>query len=648
MNTSATNEPAPTKPGLVLNVVVAGARAIAPEMMPALTTALGDVLSELDAIVAGIKPGTSDRYELAAHYSTAKPVIRLVSGLADGADLLAAKLHRDRESKHVTHELGAVLAFDRLTYRDKSAVADKQLFNELIAQCRWVHELDGHYAADATGPNPTAEEKLFPKRCRARAYRAQSDILLRQCDLLIAVSDPNEPGRAGGTRETLASAVAMRLPVVHISLVDGHVRLVKTRAEADDLPFGAATADWRTALDKTIAEILAAPYRMHLAKSAATPGKLSAEERKLFDEFFAPAVPKDGPLNWVWKTVDRALRDKGGAAPETDIAALSAYRHRASKLSSHYSGKYRGAFVANFSLAVLAVLLAATSLLVALWLDLSGHAKEYVLVILGLAKLGIVLAIYRTTERANAGRWNELAVDYRYISERLRAMNYLPQLGLLRAPMPSATQTSTRRLQQTIADWLALAIIRQAGLEHAAGNGVDVPASLAAIKDHWLGNQAGYHRATENKMERMSSRLAAAAGWFTFFVVGFVIVDLALAASLILHLPWIEEIFVQTWTPLLLFLATVLPAAVAGANGIRFQSESDRLAERSNAFARILDEVRADAEKLHKDVTKAKSSSADPGSWVGPAALLAEGCAQLFLDEVAEWSVLYAKELGDA
>ena len=471
--------------------------------------------------------------------------------------------------------------------------------------------------------------------------------------MLIAVSDPSEPGRAGGTRETLASALALRLPVIHISLVDASVRLIKTRAEADDLPFRPAAANWRAALDKTIAEILAAPYRMHLAKGAAddqstaTPGRLTAEERKLFDEFFAPAVPEDGSLNWVWKQVDRFLREPGSGSPENDIAALAPYRHRASNLSSHYSGMYRGAFIVNFSLAVLAVLLAATSLLIALWPPMIFYHCGEVLLALGVAKLAIVLAIYRTTERANKGRWNELAVDYRYISERLRAMNYLPQLGLLRAPMPSATQTSTRRLQQTIADWLALAIIRQAGLEHVADDKIDVADSLNAIKDRWLGNQIKYHRATEKKMERMSSNLAGAAGWFTFFVIGFVAVNVTLETSIFIPNKALQD-FVHDWAPLLLFLAAVLPAAVAGATGIRFQSESDRLAERSNAFSRILVEVQGDAEKLHTTVTKAKAGGADPGSWVGPAALVAEGCAQLFLDEVAEWSVLYAKELGVA
>jgi hypothetical protein len=378
------------------------------------------------------------------------------------------------------------------------------------------------------------------------------------------------------------------------------------------------------------------------------PGKLTHEERTLIDEFFAPAVPKDGPLNAVWKKVDALIRERDTGPPETDIPALAPYRQRASKLSSHYSGKYRGAFVVNFSLAVLAVLLAATSLLVALWPQMPFYKFDLALLALGIGKLAIVIAILRTTERANEGRWNELAVDYRYISERLRAMNFLPQLGLLRAPMPSAAQTSTRRLQQTIADWLALAIIRQAGLEGVAGKSIDVPKSVEAINVHWLQHQIHYHRAAEKKMERMSSKLAGAAGLFTYLVIGFVAFDLLLEASVLSFLGEAGEKFVHTWAPLLIFLATVLPAAVAGANGIRFQSESDRLAERSNAFARILDEVRADAEKLHKEVTSAKSSGVDPGSWVGPAALLAESCAQLFLDEVAEWSVLYAKELGDA
>lgn len=94
------NEHAPPNPGLVLNVAVA-------------------------------------RYELAAHYSTATPVIRLVSGLAGGADLLAAELHRDRASKNVTHELGAVLDFDRLAERSN---AFARILNEVRADAENLHK----------------------------------------------------------------------------------------------------------------------------------------------------------------------------------------------------------------------------------------------------------------------------------------------------------------------------------------------------------------------------------------------------------------------------------------------------------------------------------------------------------------------------
>ncbi len=641
------NEHAPPKPGLVLNVAVAGARAISPEIFPVLTKVLGDVLSEFDGIVAGIGAGTNSRYELAAQYSSTKPVLRLVSGLADGADLLAADLHRKLPLHHVTHELGAVLAFDRNTYRDKSAVENKKLFNDLIGKCAWVHELDGHHAADPTDPHA---ESLSAKSCRARAYRAQSNILLRQCDVLIAISDPNEPGRAGGTRETLASAVELRVPVLHISLVDASVRMVKSHAEFDDLPFRTSVGEWRAALNKTIVEILAAPYRMHPGKGAATgnAGALTAEERKLFVEFFAPAVPKDGVLNRLWRAVDGLLKQPGPSFPDTDIQALGSYRKRAQDLSSHYSGKYRGAFVANFSLAVMAVFLATTSLLVALWLPETLTTKV-LLVCLGVAKLAIIIAIFRTTSNANKSRWNELAVDYRYIAERLRAMNFLPYLGLLRAPIPSATQTSTRRLQQTIADWLALAIIRQAGLEQAAGNNIDPARGIAAIKDQWLTGQIAYHRSAAAKMDFMSSTLETAGAWFTYTVIACVSADLLLVSAAALHLlPVGLEKSVHDLTPLLLFFAAVLPAAVAGANGIRFQSESDRLAERSHAFANVLEEVRLEASNLYAEAIEARRTQANPGAWTGPAALMAEGCAQLFLDEVAEWSVLYAKELGDA
>ena len=48
---------------------------------------------------------------------------------------------------------------------------------------------------------------------------------------------------------------------------------------------------------------------------------------------------------------------------------------------------------------------------------------------LGGLKLVVVIFIFRNTHQANHGDWNDKAVDYRYLAERLRSWFYLPRAG---------------------------------------------------------------------------------------------------------------------------------------------------------------------------------------------------------------------------
>src|SRR5262249_32902652 len=143
-------------------------------------------------------------------------------------------------------------------------------------------------------------------------------------------------------------------------------------------------------------------------------------------------------------------------------------------------------------------------------------------------------------------------------------------------------------------------------------------------------------------------------------------------------------------TPFLLVLATVLPAVVANLNGIRFQSECRRLAERSAIMRTILGGHLDDKQREHKDhnswkrvvrlmrvVRSLKPKSGDPlpdkykggiiadalklevrlaenaadkndlRTWAPHVLDFTESAARVFLREVAEWSVLYAKELPE-
>ncbi|HEY0793384.1 MAG TPA: hypothetical protein VGD78_20145, partial [Chthoniobacterales bacterium] len=101
-------------------------------------------------------------------------------------------------------------------------------------------------------------------------------------------------------------------------------------------------------------------------------------------------------------------------------------------------------------------------------------------------------------------------------------------------------------------------------------------------------------------------------------------------------------------TALLVPLTALLPAAVASLNGVRFQSECDRLAERSKVMAGLLFERSAAAQKLLERMREARNNpDGDEGGWATEGLLFAESCARIMADEVADWSVLYSKNVFD-
>jgi hypothetical protein len=174
-------------------------------------------------------------------------------------------------------------------------------------------------------------------------------------------------------------------------------------------------------------------------------------------------------------------------------------------------------------------------------------------------------------------------------------------------------------------------------------------------------------------------------------VIAFVAVDVVLILALLGG--WVPkrwENALHGATPWLVFFAALLPAVVASLNGVRFQSECRRLAERSAVMRTILrghdpgslrssagwwhdvvlffrsiflfwpnetppaappsrSEGRwAAADRLAQRIAIATANpDTDPGSWTPEVLRLTESVAEVFVQEVAEWSVLYAKELPE-
>jgi len=313
-----------------------------------------------------------------------------------------------------------------------------------------------------------------------------------------------------------------------------------------------------------------------------------------------------------------------------------------------------------------------------------------VLLALGAAKLGLLVFIARNTRRANAENWNERAVDFRYLAERLRAMFYLPLAGSHQPPAAEPPQFASRVVRQSAVDWLFDSLVRAvspADMVHAAsrefathdGQGTVTVKKLLTVqplpmvekvRDAWIAEQAKYHERnarTMHALHHVVERVAVLLGWA---VIGIVIADFFIIGGELLHhrhllpaawSPWLDRW--QPWakvaTPWLIFASAVLPAVVAALGGVRFQSECQRLAERS-AVMRVMLAGRPNAQPgeprgrweqaddLARRIAAARAASAtDPGSWSHDALRLSERVATDFVQEAAEWSVLYAKEVSD-
>ena len=259
------------KPNLVLRVGVVGRRVlttdkskpIADHIPGRLFEVYSVLMSHLDSI--GQLENTGD---ITDYYSNATPILRVVTGLDDGADQLAARTLLGFSGHSVTRELAAILPFDIGTYRNSSPISDTTSFDQLLASCHYVMELDGRYVSGGIG-----------KRQRSRAYRQQGEVLLRQCDLLIALDEIGHEGSAGGTAETINRAFAIGMKVLFLPTNANMIRLVGNANELENVygqnhDTGSIHNGWRDALKVCVEDILCNPSRTYPG------GSQAAEESK--------------------------------------------------------------------------------------------------------------------------------------------------------------------------------------------------------------------------------------------------------------------------------------------------------------------------------------------------------------------------------
>ena len=628
---------------LVLRVGVSGmgdlsrARKDLEEILLALLTELLEAFEAVcDEIDAGL--GHTSRREL-----------RLVSGLAAGADLVVTRnfLKLSPADQRLKLCFGAI--YPDNAQANEAEIEKAQANESFFAENSQVEEFrnirrQSLFELNLNGGLPKDNGTI-----RALTRRAQCAYLLKNCDVLLAVSHPGHGGGPGGTLETVHAAQTYQMPTIFVNTdPESNAAPVSVLERFGIFPIrdsGESQHQQPLDLRRLIHEIIAPPSEE--AKAGKRLLQLLDKRGNLGNEHLLERLASK---TWsiLRKRLEATSDKKKKPKPSIPHAKstfdgsetygterLEEIRAKCAKVSRTYASVYRGAFTLVYILAAIAVGLAAvSSLLLFAFARSEGHWLGIGLLFIALLKLTSLIVMARVVKRSKKQLWNERAIHTRYLAERLRHACLLIECFDFQVPFVSISCFATGVRYKGHLDWWLSSLVR--GVELRGTVDFDVKTVKRNLAKY-IREQRNYHRSTQVSMLRLSSRLERFASRFS--VAAIVAVSLDIFVGLIIA-PFFEE-GIKRYTDFpvfhlveatLIFVATACPAIIASLNGIRFQSECDRLHERSKDLTQTLGAARR---RLNKCVHAFELLD------------LSEDLNRELGGEVLTWSTLYSRELWE-
>lgn len=493
------------------------------------------------------------------------PVAKLITSLAEGADVLAAEAALDAGLG-----ISVCLPFPPQTYAEDFGEEEWKDTQALIDRADSMMALTDHHGADNA------------------AYEMAGKMVLGQCDILLAVWDGEASRGRGGTTEVIAEAVALNQPVIHIDatgkappelLWGGLHEALPERPSIDGVqraPAGEALPD----LIRALCEPPVRPEDLACLESFVS-GKVNLRKFS-FGWPFLLAITGAKPLSSVRLTSgsaeDSASYMRPHVAPFARNGAFGTRLNekvldrfgRADAQANQFALRFRSSMVTNFIMAGLAVLFALSGLLI-------PEAKK--LFIIG--ELVVISAIILNTRGAQRMKLHQFWLDRRHLAERLRLLCLSSVLGRL-----SLRDVEDGTRHPGWVSWYARATARELGLVGAVLDQEFLRTVRKAILD-MIDEQVDYHIANAGVMHRANHRLHQA-GDFLFYgtiiaCFAYLTVSIALA-----HLA-------DDWgiAPLVTFVTALFPAIAGALYGIRTQGDFAGTSERSSVIAYRLEQLRA-------------------------------------------------------
>ena len=547
----------PPKPRIALSIGVVGHR---PNRLP--EGGQESVVREIDLVldhVLGAVASAYGRHEDFFENGSDNLPVAVLSAFAEGADQIAVHAALKRNLP-----VAAILPFRIDEYeQDFKTHSTRAEFNELLEKAHRQIVLPG-----------TREEE-------ARAYESAGITILDNSDILLAVWDGGASAGRGGTTELIERAARDSIPVVYVDANGKEPtriiwsglgsRRFMTGIVLEDLP----TTSLDESLDAVVMELLRPPSSETEASHMAGYLQEKWNPRNywlvvpLLMGLFGVRKPRMGDLLPAGpdELADGfAGTGKGMLTDRVFRPAADAYGW-ADALAIRYAQIFRGAYIANFILAALAVVLAAGSLIAKQFWGL----PKWPFVLAELICIAGVIMITVVGRRRNwHGRW----LQAREVAERLRVAAPMWLLGQRPAGFSGDEPTWT--------GWYARAQIRAIGLSSAT-LATERLSDIKAMLTDGIKDQCAYHArnaAVMNTVEHRAERLGE-----VFFVLTFLVVAAYLVFTMLgLKLP-------DPWSHTVTALSAGLPAMGSATYGIRLIGDFEGVAERSQRTGAALKKI---------------------------------------------------------
>lgn len=590
MGVGITQNTSPPKVNLTLRVGVTGHRpnGLEASKKEDLESRLDFVLSDLKRIVSEINAQGS------SYFAAEEPKLRLISPLAEGADVIAAE-----SALRCGYELQCALPFSREEYEKdfKSEEAVKR-YRNLLDKADKVFELDGSRGS---------------KSSREESYQVVGHMVLDQCDILIAVWDGKDARGKGGTGQIVNEALKLEIPVLWIHSAPEHEIKLLTWNEEDENKKAELTE-----LKPIIKELLLPKYA---EDSKIRDLYFSEIQRKncfgvifeIFCDFFSgEAVDKSGVHvedfekktreDWGLNENPEVLKSGGfaDAIQEQIDEKLLLHYSWADNLAKYYSNLYRSSFVTNYLLAGLAVFFALMSVTV--------PGAELLWIFFELILIVTILSIVII---GNQKRWHDRWIDYRLLSEEIRQLRFLAPLGLTTPVFRVPAHDTHGDPRGTWVSWHFRAIVRELGMINARVDNHYLKDYRAYISNGEIRSQIEYHENNYPRFHKIHERLHITGN------VLFALVLIAVLVHIVLHTKWLT------------LLVAVFPAFGAAFYGIRTQAEFEQIAKRSWAMSTRLKEIKRELDSPEFNITYRGISEQ------------AKNAAQILSSETLDWRIVF-------